>query len=80
MVRAGVSSEPWHTTNAEANAEAEIIARIGEPVEKVLELFFTVCDEGSIISEEKVAQHYFANFGLCWKACRVEEFPVRSSA
>ena len=38
-----------------------------------------MCDEGSIVSEEKVAQHYFANFGFCLKAFRVEELPVKSS-
>ena len=63
----------FHLFQTDANSEN--LTHIREPVDKGLELVFTVCNKGSIISEEKVAQCYIANFGFCSKACRVEEFP-----
>ena len=37
--------------------------------------FSAVSNEGSVISKEKITDGYF---GLCSKACRVEEFPIRT--
>ena len=65
------------------DAKAENLTRISnaETVEKGPKLFFTVCNKGSnaIITEQKIAQQYFANFGLCSKTWTVEEFFVRSN-
>ena len=55
----------------------ESLTHIRESVEKGLELVFTLCYNGNIVREEKVALHYSANFGLCSKACRVEEFSIK---
>ena len=82
MVRAGVASEPWHMTFVFFRLMLRLRslhALDREPGERVLELFFTVCDKCRIVGEEKVAEHNFANFVVCPKACRVEQLSVRSS-
>ena len=55
----GVASEPWCTTFVFfriMHAKSENLTHIGESAEKGLELVFTVCNSGSIFSEEKVAR------------------------
>ena len=60
----------------DANCQAEFLAGMGKPVDKVLKSFLGVRDPDTVVSKQHFSEEDSLDLGLCLHSGRTEQFPL----